>query len=68
MCATVEGQFEDSNLRGFIDEIFKEDEPMIEIARKHRDSFAELHVECKQKKNSSMQFQLQYQYHCIAFI
>ena len=33
MHATVEEQFEDSNLRGFIDEILKENEPMMKIAR-----------------------------------
>ena len=68
MLGAVEEQFGDSDFRDFIDELFKEGEPMMEISRQHRDSFAILYGECKQKKNSFMQFQLQYQYHCSAFI
>jgi len=41
---------------------------MVEIATQHHKSFAVLYGECKQQKNSFMQFQLQYQYHCSAFI
>jgi len=42
MRAAVEEQFEDSNFREFIDELFKEDKLMNEIAREHHDSFAAL--------------------------
>lgn len=36
--------------------------------RQHHDSFALLYSECKQQKNSFMQFQLQWHYHCSAFL
>ncbi|XP_065907081.1 uncharacterized protein [Dysidea avara] len=68
MHTAVEELFGDSKFREFINELFEEDEPIMEIARQHRDSFAALYGECKQQKNSSMQFQLQYQYHCSAYL
>jgi len=68
MHTAVKEQFGDSQFKEFLDELFKEDEPMLEITSQHRNSFAVLYGECKQQKNAFMQFQLQYQYHCSAFI
>ena len=64
----VEEQFADSNLCEFINELFKEEEPMMEIVRQHRDNFVLLYGECKRQKNSFMRFQLQWHYHCSAFL
>ena len=50
MCAAVEEQLGDSNFREIIDELFKEDEPMMETVKQHCDSFAVLYGECKQKR------------------
>ena len=41
---------------------------MMEITRQHRDSFALLYGDCKRQKNSFMQFQLQWHYHCSVFL
>ena len=68
MRAAVEEQFGEGQYQRFLDELFKQDEPILEIATQHRKSFAVLYGECKQQKNSFMHFQLQYQYHCSAFI
>ena len=65
--AAVEDQFADSNFCEFKTELFKEDEPMMEITRQHCDSFALLYGNYKQQKNSFMQFQLQWHYHCSVF-
>ena len=64
----VEEQFADSNFCAFISELFKEEEPIMQILRQHRDSFVLLYSECKQQKNSFMRFQLQWHYHCSAFL
>ena len=68
MRTAVEEQFGDGQFQQFLDKLFKEDKPVMEIAAQHRESFAFLYGECKQQKNSVMQFQLQYQYHCSVFI
>ena len=36
---TVEEQFADNNFCEFINELFKEEEPIMQIVRQHRDSF-----------------------------
>ena len=64
----VEEQFTDSSLCEFINELFKEEEPMMEIVRQHRENFVLLYGECKRQKNSFMRFQLQWHYHCSAFL
>ena len=43
----VEEQFADSKFCEFINELFKEDEPMMEITKQQHDSFALLYSECK---------------------
>ena len=63
----VKEQFVDSH-NEFIDELFKEEEPMMKITRQYRDSFALLYSECKQQTKSFMQFLLQWHYHCSAFL
>ena len=49
--------FSDCNLAKFASELFENDEPMLEIARYHRDSFVNLYGKCKPLKNSCMEFQ-----------
>ena len=60
--------FTSEDLRTFIGKLFEEDEPMLKIAKLHRDSFAMLYSECKQPKNSFMEFQLRWHSYCSALL
>ena len=51
VCTAVEEQFADSNFCEFINELFKEEEPIMQIIRQHRHNFVLLYSECKQQKN-----------------
>ena len=42
----IEEQFSDGKLNGFVETLLKGDEPMLEIAKHHRDSFVSLYDEC----------------------
>jgi len=52
----IEEQFTYCKLTAILDKLLKDNEPMLEIVKYHRDSFADLHDKCKQMKNSCMQF------------
>ena len=60
--------FADSNLSKFASELFENDEPMLEIARHHRETFVTLYGECKLLKNLCMEFQRHWHAHCSAFL
>ena len=64
----VEEHFGDGHLCGFLEALFENKEPMLEIARHHRDSFVMLYGECKALKNSCMEFQRHWHAHCSAFL
>ena len=59
--------FTSEDLHTFVGKLF-EDEPMLKIAKFHRDSFAMLYSECKQPKNSFMGFQLCWHSYCSALL
>ena len=60
--------FTDGNLGKFARELFENDEPMLEIARHHRETFVTLYGKCKLLKNSCMEFQRLWHAHCSAFL
>lgn len=60
--------FADGNLGKFASELFENDEPMLEIARHHRETFVTLYGKCKLLKNSCMEFQRYWHAHCSAFL
>ena len=64
----IEEQFSDGKLNGFVETLLKGDEPMLEIAKHHRDSFVSLYDECKPTKSCFMQFQLRWHSWCSAFL
>jgi len=60
--------FPDGFLSKFVKELLENDEPMLEIAGHHRDSFVHLYQKCKLLKSLSMEFQRQRHVHCSAFL
>ena len=64
----VAEHFSDCNLSKFANELFENDEPMLEIARHHREAFVTLYGECKLLKNLCMEFQRHWHAHCSAFL
>ena len=64
----IEEQFSDGKLNGFVETLLKGYEPMLEIAKHHRDSFVSLYDECKPAKSCFMQFQLRWHSWCSAFL
>ena len=63
----VAEHFSDCNLSKFANELFENDELMLEIARHHREAFVTLYGECKLLKNSCMEFQRHWHAHCSTF-
>jgi len=64
----IEERFTDCKLTAIVDKLLKDNGPMLEIVRCHRDYFADIHDKCKQMKNSCMQFQLEWHERCSAFL
>ena len=64
----VEEHIQDGQLCNFVDALFEKEEPVLEIARHHRDSFISLYGECKALKNLCMEFQRHWHAHCSAFL
>ena len=64
----IEEQFSDGKLNGFVETLLKGYEPMLEIAKHHRDSFVSLYDECKPARSCFMQFQLRWHSWCSAFL
>ena len=64
----VAEHFSDCNLSNFANELFENNEPMLEIARHHREAFVTLYGECKLLKNLCMEFQWHWHAYCSAFL
>ena len=61
-------EFSDGHLTAFISDVCESEELLTELVVYLRETFAMLHFECKQEKNSQMQFQLKWYSYCSAFL
>ena len=61
-------EFSEGNLAAFIHDVCEAKQFLTELGEYLHDKFATLHFECKQEKNSQMQFQLKWYSYCSAFL
>ena len=61
-------EFCNGHLTTFISDVCESKELLTELVVYLRETFATLHFECKQQKNSQMQFQLKWYSYCSAFL
>ena len=58
----------DGSLETFTNNLCKANVLLKDLVDYHRDMFTTLHADCKQEKNSQIQFQINLYLHCSAFL